>query len=297
MIISTELLSVGDNRFKTYCGAAYTGSVIGVENGVVNDKTAYVDGVAAGEFIPPFPLIKSNGKEVDFSYLKDRAAVNDWEEPEKIFSGEKFTGVAYEFREGLVVNVYQFVDGVEYSKASYGSSGSLVFLEHDEIDESRWQKYYWYEGGGRLKSASLYSEKLHQVYLHFSEENKVTLLTLDENFLACGEAEKSWLIYDCFPTVNSFSYSLSKKVDLSGRGISDSEVNLLINAESFNDVEELDVSNARISLQSLVNICQQCQSLKDLRVQSKTLTYSEMQIVKKQLPNCNIWHNFNEVTV
>lgn len=122
MIILRENALTAVNDKFLYKGVSFSGVVLIIVNGFVEQRKVYNNGFFSGDYISPYIGSNSASPCIDSSGLDD-----EYEEP-CYRNGSLYSGVAYRFKGDFCVSEREYKDGWIVTEVNYRENGDLRVL-------------------------------------------------------------------------------------------------------------------------------------------------------------------------
>ncbi|WP_175976292.1 hypothetical protein [Burkholderia sp. BCC1047] len=170
--VKIELMERKGGRYFLL-GREFSG--VGFEIGL--DKRVHaielVNGIEAGGY---HPFCASPGDQLDQVDLT--GMLSDYEVP--LYQGHSFSGIGYEFDDGVCTREVFMRNGIMYSEARWTGAGQMVYFDvpNDEFGEV----YEWYSSG-ELRGVDVTTNSEFHGGMRFSEDGELVILSACNGFL------------------------------------------------------------------------------------------------------------------
>jgi len=182
-------------------------------------------------------------------------------------TGSSFSGVSFSFSEdGRLVDEFTYLDGVSGPFSIFYSSGAIAKYAENVDSTDEWSE------NGVLKSVTR-----DGFYASYDDAGNLVTFELEEQFLA--------------ELLHRLPLSVGSKLSLTGQGITDAVLTLLIGGSQL---RTLNLEDTRISVLGLRALCRD-NLMRLTTLGNELLSLKAIQSVVDSLPNC-VWHHAEPIS-
>ncbi len=268
-------------------GEQFSGVAIGFSDCTVSNKMRVDRGVYVGDY--EGDLIKINEEQmlVNFSYLEEEEHGPD---VPFMYDGRRFSGIAFEFHEGICIGEHAYENGWRSDSVSYRSTGELA--NFDLMENGFAQRADFYEGG-KLKSIYLFEKELFHTTFAFDEIGNVTVINIEGSYFDNIKNYRD-RVKCLVPESKKLAHIKGADfVKLSGEEVDDEVFSSLCEI-GLTYTSKLWIWRTQITAVS-ISMLTTLKSLKELNVESEILVLDEIKKFKSQCPDCFVEFNREEV--
>ncbi|MCP5005955.1 MAG: hypothetical protein GY941_18760 [Planctomycetes bacterium] len=288
LIVSLSILSFENNKYYLH-GELFTGVAVSFLDCTVSEKIKVERGVYVKPYEGGLLEITPTQLLVNFSCLKEEE-----HGPDVPYSFDKklFSGVAFEFQENICIGEYVFENGWVSDSVNYRKSGEIAGFDLMANDFA--QRAEFYEGGA-IKNVYLFKCELFHATFVFDELGRIASINIEGSYFDNIKSHQSELRLKIPESKNFGFLKGSHFLKLSGEEVDDELFESLYEG-GISDTSKLWIWRTPMTTKS-INLLGTLNSLKDVRVESETLTLDDLKRFKIQRPDCYVEFNREEVTV
>lgn len=212
-----------------------------------------VNGIEAGGY---HPFCASPGDQLDQVDLT--GMLSDYEVP--LYQGHPFSGIGYEFDDGVCTREVFMRNGIVYSEARWTEAGQMVYFDvpNDEFGEV----YEWYPSG-ELRSVDVTTNSEFHGGMRFSEDGELVILSACNGFLkAVSRIARKARFFPISDIHHIGRIKISSGLTLFGGDIVDEFFRYLTDGGVLKKVSVLKLINVGVDFLSLIDL----RNLRELHV-------------------------------
>lgn len=209
------------------------------------------------------------------------------------YEGERFSGVAYDFDGDFCTGELHYVRGWLESQVGYFKSGKLALVEL--FEEGFSQKYEWYESG-QIKTFQVCEKEGFDVSLAFTEDGRISVLSIDGAYFARVKALGDRLKFPLFVD-RDFAGDVvgADSLYMSGDGVDSRLLKTLLANDGLGATSKLRVRGTALTAPDLEKLAE-IGSIVELYVEADGIGPDDLRRIKSRRPDCLVELNRQEVS-
>ncbi|MXN79037.1 hypothetical protein GR157_30465 [Burkholderia sp. 4701] len=242
--VVAELMEKREGRYFLL-GKPFSGIGFIVESDGKVRAMELVDGIAVGDY---YPICASPG--LRFDQVDLTGMLSDYELP--LYQGRPYSGVGYEFDNGICTREAFLKGGVVYSEARWSEAGVMAYFDvpNDEFGEV----YEWNDFGVLIKVGISTNDRFYGG-LRFSESGELVFLSACNGFLE--NVPQISRVARYFPVSTSRDIArlpVSEDLVLFGGDVGDDFFRFLVDSGALKNVAVLTLANVGIEFLNVTGI-------------------------------------------